>query len=115
MSLWHYIGEFLLFRTLYRWLFGSRNDRSHDSYLYDSHHITDDYDTCGYHHDVIGHHDAIYHHMHDDRHMIDDRDTERDCNDDSNRDRDTYYDYGDSQSYDNFLDEQDDYDMMDDL
>lgn len=90
MSFWQYVGEFLMFRWLYRQLSGSHDRVSHEGHISDCHHYADDYDT-------YGHHDAMGYHIHDDR------------------DWDTYNDYGDSQSYDNFLDEQDDYDMMDDL
>ncbi|WP_305483349.1 hypothetical protein [Paramuribaculum intestinale] len=87
MSLWNYIGEFLLFR----WLFGShehnetKRDLSDKSASFGNKDIIDDNDT----HTGFGRsHDNSYS-RYDNR------------------------DYGYSQSYDDFHDEQDDYDMMD--
>ena len=119
MSIWDYLGEFLLFR----WLFGklNRNHRAHN---------TDSADTIDYTHihskeyvtfrtidqqlssrslycgaDIYDDDDAL-----DDYNPTDSDDCALNdfINDCDNRD------YGYSQSYDEFHDEQDDYDMMDD-
>lgn len=88
MSLWNYIGEFLLFR----WLFGShkhketKRDLSDTSNSFGNKDIFDDTDS----HISFG----------------------RCHNNSYSRYDDHDYDY--SQSYDDFYDEQDDYDVMDD-
>ncbi len=98
MSIWNYIGEFLLFR----WLFGNRN-RSHnveglhpaDTTYYTPRRVDiEDYTANDLDDDLQNMHGSDYgryHHSHKD-----------------------YYDYGGYQSHDDFLDEQDDSDMTDD-
>lgn len=97
MSIWNYINEFLLFR----WLFGNRN-KSHnvgssspvDSTDYTSRRVDiEDYidnDLDEDLHDMRGS-DSSRYHSHND-----------------------YSDYGGYQSHDDFLDEHDDYDMIND-
>ena len=88
MRFWNYIGEFLLFR----WLFGSHkhSEAKHDDLNTNISHAERDFaDELDSHVDFGKQYDNNY----------------------SNYDS---QDYGDSQSYDDFLDEQDDYDMMDD-
>lgn len=88
MSFWNYIGEFFLFR----WLFGSHK------------------------------HDEAKHDVPNTNIKFADRDFADDLNPhigygsryDNSRSRYNNQDYGYFQSYDDFLDEQDDYDMMDD-
>lgn len=88
MKFWSYIGEFLLFR----WLFGSHKHNEpkrdvSDTAISPAHrNLEDDIDL------LFGQnsrYDSSYSHYDE-------------------------HDYGYSQSYDDFLDEQDDYDMMDD-
>ena len=88
MSLWNYIGEFLLFR----WLFGlgKRDATEHDSYGSSFRSFRDDFDNHT------------------------NPDTGSGSRYDSPYSRYDHHDYGYSQSYDDFHDEQDDYDMMDD-
>jgi len=87
MKLWNYIGEFFLFR----WLFGSHKhnkpgrDLSDTSSSFGNKDIIDVTDT----HSGFGRHENSY-------------------------SRYDNHDYGYSQSYDDFHDEQDEYDMMDD-
>lgn len=97
MSIWNYIGEFLLFR----WLFGNRN-KSHNISNYNSVETTDytprrvdieDYITHDLDNDLRDMHGSDYDRYHS---------------------HNNYSNYGGYQSHDDFLDEQDDYDMMDD-
>ena len=87
MSIWNYIGEFFLFR----WLFGyhkhnePKRDLSDMSASFSNKDIIDVSDT----HSGFGRHENSYF-------------------------RYDNHDYGYSQSYDDFHDEQDDYDMMND-
>ena len=88
MKFWNYIGEFLLFR----WLFGShkhsepKRDVPNANISHADRDYADDLDShIGY--------GSRYHNSYS---------------------RYDNHDYGYSQSYDDFLDEQDDYDMMDD-
>lgn len=87
MTFWNYIGEFFLFR----WLFGfhkhneSKRNLSDTSSSFGNKYIVDDNDT----HSGFGCHKNSY-------------------------SRYDNHDYGYSQSYDDFHDEQDDYDMMGD-
>ncbi len=88
MSFWNYIGEFFLFR----WLFGTHKPYVAKHNVRDTHtrsvynDITDDWDSCI---DHGSHYDNGYSRYED-------------------------QEYGYLQSYDDFHDEQDDYDMMDD-
>lgn len=88
MSFWNYIGEFFLFR----WQFGSHkcNETKHDvldtDIRFSGRDFANDMDS---HIGLDRHYDNCY-----------------SCYDNQ--------DYGYSQSYDDFHDEQDDYDMMDD-
>lgn len=84
MKFWNYIGEFLLFR----WLFGSlkRDEAKCKDINPTDNDVADDADSYS---GFGSRYDNSY----------------------SRYDR---QDYGGSQSYDDFLDEQDDYDMMDD-
>ena len=97
MSIWNYIDEFLLFR----WLFSNRNK---------SHNIVNSYpvDTTDYSPRHVDIEDYIANELEDDLRLMRGSDYGR-----SNRHND-YSDYGGYQLHDDFLDEQDDYDMMDD-
>ncbi len=96
MSIWNYISEFILFR----WLFGNRNK---------SHHVVNSHpvDTTDYTPRRVDIEDYIANDLDDDLRLMRGSEYGR-----SNRHKD-YSDYG-YQPYDDFLDEQDDYDMMDD-
>ena len=88
MTFWNYIGEFFLFR----WLFGSHKHNE------SKRNLSDTSSSFG-HKDIIGNNDT--HTGFSRRH-------------ENSYSRYDNYDYGYSQSYDDFHDEQDGYDMMDD-
>ncbi len=96
MSFWNYIGEFLLFR----WLFGNQN-RSHN--VGSSHPV----ETTDYTPRRVDIEDYIANDLDDDLRLMRGSDYGRGYK------HNAYSDYG-YQSHDDFLDEQDDYDMMDD-
>lgn len=97
MSFWNYIGKFLLFR----WLFGNRN-KGHN--IGSSHTV----DTTDYTPRRVDIEDYIANDLDDDL-----RNPHYYNNGCHGRNND-HSDYGGYQSHDDFLDEQDDYDMMDD-
>ncbi len=97
MNIWNYIGEFLLFR----WLFGNRN-KSHN--VSSSRHV----DTTDYTPRRIDIEDYIANDLDDDLRNM------RGSNYNRVHGHNNYSNYGDYQSQDNFLDEQEDYDIMDD-
>ncbi len=111
MNIWNYIGEFLLFR----WLFGNRN-KSHNvgnSHPVDTNDYTprrvEDYINNDLDDDLRAmNHPAARYSSQRSYHGADIYDDEDDALDD--------YDPtdSDSTSFNDFLDEQDDYDMMDD-
>lgn len=97
MSIWHYIGGFLLFR----WLFGNR-DKSHNVGCSGPAYTTDYTPTRVDIEDYIANDlDEDLNNMHDSDYGCGYR-------------QDSCSDYGGDQSQDDFFDEQDDYDMMDD-
>lgn len=97
MNSWNYIGEFLLFR----WLFGNRN-RSHN--VGDSNPVN----TIDYTPRRVDIEDSIANNLEDDLRNIRNSEYGR-----YHRHND-YSDYDGYQSHNNFLDEQDDYDIMGD-
>ena len=97
MSIWNYIGEFLLFR----WLFGNRN-KCHN--VGNSHPV----DTTYYTPRRVDIEDYIANDLEDDLRNMRGSDYSR------YNSRNDYSDYGSYQAHNDFLDEQDDYDMMDD-
>lgn len=97
MSIWNYIGEFILFR----WLFGNRN-RSHN--VGGSNPIN----TINYTQRRVDIEDSIANDLEDDLRNIRNSDYGR------YHGHNDYSDYDGYQSHDNFLDEQDDHDMMED-
>lgn len=121
MSIWNYIGEFLLFR----WLFGNRNkNHSADStyntdttdYSYRHYNADDNFSTNNPHQSSRSlYRGADIYDDEDD--ALDDFDP-TDSDDYRFNDFTKTYDYhnhGYSRSYDNSHEEQDDYDMMDDV
>lgn len=113
MSFWNYIGEFLLFR----WLFGNRN-KGHD--ISSSHPV----DTTYYTPRRVDIEDYIANDLDDDLHAMN-HPASRYSSRYSYRSADIYDDEddalddydptdSDSTSFNDFLDEQDDYDMMND-
>lgn len=97
MSIWNYIGEFLLFR----WLFGNRN-KCHN--VGNSHPV----DTTYYTPRRVDIEDYIANDLDDDLRNM------RGSDYGYHRSHKDYSGYSGYQSHDDFLDEQDDYDMMDD-
>lgn len=88
MSFWNYIGEFFLFR----WLFGYHRHNETQQNMSDTS-------------SSFGNKDII---------NVNDTHTDFGRRHDNSYSRYDNHDYGYSQSFDNFHDEQDDYDMMDD-
>lgn len=88
MAIWNYIGEFFLFR----WLFGSHKHNEVKCDVLDTNIKSADRDFADDLDPYIGYESHYY----------------------NNRSRYNNQDYGYSQSYDDFHDEQDVYDMMDD-
>lgn len=140
MSIWNYIGEFFLFR----WLFGKlKNTDINQRRMSELSNNLNKSDCDGYRDDLVesnlsgasGAYGANrsnstdYQDYSDDAEDLDDLDMfmrENSTRDYSNRyrldsdrfltrDYDSNYDYSDSQSFDNFHEEQDDYDMLDDF
>ncbi len=97
MSIWNYIGGFLLFR----WLFGNR-DKNHN--VGSSHPV----DTTDYTPARVDIEDYIANDLDED--LRDMHDSDYGCD----YSHDEYSDYDGDQSQDDFFDEQDDYDMIDD-
>lgn len=116
MSFWNYIGEFLLFR----WLFGNRNknhsaDSTYTDYSYRHYNADDSFDTNNHHQSSR----SLYRgaDIYDDEDDALDDFEPTDSDDYQFKDFTKTYDdhnHGYSQSYDDFHDEQDDYDMMGD-
>ena len=140
MRIWNYIGEFFLFRWLFGKLKSADNNKRKMSELANGSNTTG----CqGYIDDLVetnlsktsdtfetsGSNPADYQDYSDDTEDLDDLDIfirENSSRDYSNhyrsdsgkfstRNYNSSYDYSDSQSFDNFHEEQDDYDMLDDF
>ena len=140
MKIWNYIGEFFLFRWLFGKLKSTDNNQRRMSELPNN---LNKSDCDGYRDDLVENNlsgasgtyganrsnSTDYQDYSDDAEDLDDLDTfmrENSARDYSNhyrldsdrfstRDYDSNYDYSDSQSFDNFHEEQDDYDIMDDF
>lgn len=140
MRIWNYIGEFFLFRWLFGKLKSADNNQRRTSELANDSNTTgcqgyiDDSvesnlsgisDTLG----TSRSNSADYQDYSDDTEDLDDLDIfmrensysdylshySSDTGEFSTRDYGSDYDYSDSQSFDNFHEEQDDYDMLDDF
>lgn len=140
MKIWNYIGEFFLFRWLFGKLKSADNNQRRVSELANNLNTSDRQD---YRDDLVetnrfGATDALgpsrsnpagYQDYSDDTEDLDDLDIfmrenssldysnhyRSDSGKFSTRDYNSSYDYSDSQSFDNFHEEQDDYDMLDDF
>jgi len=119
MNLWNYIGELLLFR----WMFGKRNSNrdvcynaDRTDYLHHRHNVDDDFSPVENLH-TAGPSNRGADIYDDEDDALDDYDPTDSDDYQFNGSTKTYgnhNDYGYSQSYDNFNDEQDDYAIMDD-